>query len=90
MEKAFPDWLRGESNAVQLLYMWLEVQGEVRYSIADVSELVRLGPDSVRKALNRLTEIGVLNVVKKPTLHRKGIFKILAQQLPLPISTRKR
>ena len=72
-----PEELRGEANAVQLLYMWLKPQGEVTYSYSDIVELVRIRSHSVMKALGRLEGLGMLSVSERPTPHGKGRFKIL-------------
>lgn len=73
-----PEKLRGEANAVQFIYMWLKPQGKVSYSYSDIVELVRLRSYSVMKALERLEELGLLNVSEKPTPHSKGTFKVVS------------
>ncbi len=76
--KAFiPEELKGEANAVQFLYLWLEPQGKVSYSYSDLVELVRLRSYSVMKAVERLEELNVLKVYEKPTPHSRGTFKII-------------
>jgi biotin operon repressor len=76
--KAFlPEKLKGEANAVQFLYLWLEPQGKVSYSYSDLVELVRLRSYSVMKAIERLEELNFLKVYEKPTPHSRGTFKII-------------
>jgi Mn-dependent DtxR family transcriptional regulator len=72
-----PQELKGEANAVQFLYLWLEPQGKVSYSYSDIVELVRLRTFSVIKAFLRLEELDFLKVYKKPTPRTKGTFKIV-------------
>ena len=76
-EELIPTELKGEANAVQLLYMWLRPQGEVTYSYSDIVELVRIRSYSVMKALGRLEELGLLEMKQKPSPHSKGTFKIV-------------
>ena len=73
-----PDKLKGEANAVQLLYMWLKPQGKVSYSYSDIVELVRIRSYSVMKALGRLEELGLLEMSQKPSPHSQGTFKIVS------------
>lgn len=77
LEAFIPKKLKGETNAVQFLYLWLEPQGKVSYSYSDLVELVRLRSHSVMKALERLEDLKLLKVYEKPTPHTKGTFKII-------------
>jgi DNA-binding MarR family transcriptional regulator len=72
-----PEKLKGETNAVQLLYMWLKPQGTVSYSHSDIVDHVQIRSYSVMIALNRLEELGLLKVYEKATPHKKGKFKAL-------------
>ena len=75
-EASLPKVLEGEANAVQLLYMWLKPQGDVQYSYSDMVELVRIRSYSVMKAVQRLEELGLLEVSEKPSPHSKGRLRI--------------
>ena len=75
-EAPLPKVLEGEANAVQLLYMWLKPQGDVQYSYSDMVELVRIRSYSVMKAVQRLEELGLLEVSEKPSPHSKGRLRI--------------
>jgi DNA-binding MarR family transcriptional regulator len=72
-----PDKLVGETNAVQFLYLWLKPQGKVSYSYSELVELIRIRSNSLMLAVKRLEELGLLEVYKKPTPHRKGMIKVL-------------
>jgi DNA-binding MarR family transcriptional regulator len=72
-----PEKIKGETNAVQLLYMWLKPQGTVSYSHSDIVEHVQIRSYSVMVALNRLEDLGLLKVYEKATPHKKGRFKAL-------------
>jgi DNA-binding MarR family transcriptional regulator len=72
-----PEKLKGETNAVQLLYMWLKPQGTVTYSHSDIVDLLQIRSYSVMVALNRLEDLGLLKVFEKATPHKKGKFKAL-------------
>ncbi len=72
-----PEKLKGETNAVQLLYMWLKPQGTVTYSHGDIVDLLQIRSYSVMVALNRLEDLGLLKVFEKATPHKKGKFKAL-------------
>jgi DNA-binding MarR family transcriptional regulator len=72
-----PEKLRGETNAVQLLYMWLKPQGTVTYSHGNIVDLLQIRSYSVMVALNRLEELNLLKVYEKATPHKKGKFKAL-------------
>jgi DNA-binding MarR family transcriptional regulator len=72
-----PEKLKGETNAVQLLYMWLKPQGTVMYSHSDIIDLLQIRSYSVMVALNRLEDLGLLKVFEKATPHKKGKFKAL-------------
>jgi DNA-binding MarR family transcriptional regulator len=72
-----PEKLKGETNAVQLLYMWLKPQGTVSYSHSDIVDHVQIRSYSVMMALNRLEDLGLLKVYEKATPHKKGKFKAL-------------
>jgi DNA-binding MarR family transcriptional regulator len=72
-----PEKLKGEANAVQLLYMWLKPQGTVTYSHSDIVDLLQIRSYSVMVALNRLEDLGLLKVFEKATPHKKGKFKAL-------------
>jgi DNA-binding MarR family transcriptional regulator len=72
-----PEKLKGETNAVQLLYMWLRPQGTVSYSHSDIVDFVQIRSYSVMVALNRLEDLGLLKVYEKATPHKKGKFKAL-------------
>jgi DNA-binding MarR family transcriptional regulator len=72
-----PEKLKGETNAVQLLYMWLKPQGTVTYSHSDIVDHVQIRSYSVMMALKRLEDLGLLKVFEKATPHKKGKFKAL-------------
>jgi DNA-binding MarR family transcriptional regulator len=72
-----PEKIKGETNAVQLLYMWLKPQGTVSYSHSDIVDFVQIRSYSVMVALNRLEDLGLLKVYEKATPHKKGKFKVL-------------
>lgn len=72
-----PDKLIGEANSVQFLYMWLKPQGKVSYSYSELVELIRIRSNSLMVAVKRLEELGLLEVYKKPTPHRKGTMKAI-------------
>jgi predicted transcriptional regulator len=72
-----PKTLVGEPNAVQFLYLWLRLQGEVSYSYSEMVDLVRIHSHSLMLAVKRLENLGLLEVYKKPTPHRRGRFKAL-------------
>jgi DNA-binding MarR family transcriptional regulator len=77
IKTVLPEKLKGETNAVQLLYMWLKPQGTVSYSHSDIVEHVQIRSYSVMMALNRLEDLGFLKVFEKATPHKKGKFKAL-------------
>jgi DNA-binding MarR family transcriptional regulator len=72
-----PKLLVGETNAVQFLYLWLRLQGEVSYSYSEMVDLVRIRSHSLMLAVKRLEELGFLKVYERPTPHRRGRFKAL-------------
>jgi predicted transcriptional regulator len=72
-----PKTLVGEPNAVQFLYLWLRLQGEVSYSYSEMVDLVRIRSHSLMLAVKRLEDLGLLEVYERPTPHRKGRFKAL-------------
>lgn len=71
-----PPDLRAEAPTTKLLFVWLEPQGVVAYTVRELAELLGVATQSVQTALTRLRELGLLEDIEPASGSAPGRYNV--------------
>ena len=72
-----PPDLKDEAPITKAVFLWLEPQGEVSYSVRDITELLGVAQHSAQTALTRLRELGLLVDLEPARGRAAGRFRVM-------------
>lgn len=72
-----PSSLQAEAPTTKLLFVWLEPQGEVGYTVRELAELLSVSPGSVQTSLTRLRVLNLLKDTKAASGSAPGRYRIV-------------
>jgi DNA-binding MarR family transcriptional regulator len=80
IERPFPGILKEADASTKVLYLWLLPQGDVTYTLKQVSAYLGITEMTAVKARQELESFGVINYKLRPAPRRHGIYYVLAYE----------